>query len=728
MAKSFARLTFVAMSLASLVVVTNKAVLSAEEASSQLQTEVAAARDSLQEHPKFQKYYEHLAATPDSLPVNGPKLALLLAAEAKTSAAIKDHTPSLLATWQEVVRLASAGNDYKTAFPAIDSLQKHASGLLTPAAARLAKGKLLAAVAEANAIKPVPGEREALLELVRPLLKESFSANDVAALPSLLAADTKLSWSTTESANSIQLLLPLAQQAVEENRIAVGKLLFDHLATLVLKTAAGKPRKDFADAIAAARERLTIVEGAQQAQQTLATKPLDPAANQAYGMYLLACGQAKESLTYLALGTDLEWRKLAAEGLEVKTATEKAALADRWAATAKDFGEGGRPIARLFYEEALADKALVGIPRAAAEEKLKELGPATATVKRTIASTGNKPLPVNEWTDVLPLIDIDQDLVRGHWARGPQDSLLCAKTPSPKLRLPVVLTNSSYDLIVEFNLLEGNSDVYLLLPIADRMTWLLVDSWTNNDRCWFKSIRNGPIAHRNLLHAKQAHRYEVSVRLQGDQAHATFAVNGDKIIEYKGPVSAVESPDEDSIGTVAQPGLAAYLGTVQFTKVQVRVIDGPAKIGRDVPLLKPISAEILALKATRLTSLRPITARAHSNHLAVSAVPAGTGAKAPLLSGKECTDYLFAHAPSSLSYAIPAKAKYFTAVAHCTVQTSVKFTVKADGKELYSVENQPISIISVEIPEGAKVLQLECDPLGDVRGDHSSWCFPAFRQ
>src|SRR5690242_9815514 len=88
-----------------------------EAGNAQLSEEVTAARDGLKDHPKFKKYYEHLAANPDTLAVNAPKLAVLLAAEAKTSAAIKDHAPSLLATWQEVVRLASAGNDYKTAFP-----------------------------------------------------------------------------------------------------------------------------------------------------------------------------------------------------------------------------------------------------------------------------------------------------------------------------------------------------------------------------------------------------------------------------------------------------------------------------------------------------------------------------------------------------------------------------------------------------------------------------------
>lgn len=717
-------------SLVLLMVLTLVPVANGQQAAGndQLAAEVAAARVALQQHPKFQKYYEHLAANPDTLPVNGPKLAVLLAAEAQTSAAIKDHPPSLLGTWQEVMRLAAAGNDYKTAFPAIDALQKHPSGLLTAAAARLAKGNLLAAASAANATKPVAGEREALLELVRPLLKEALAANDVAALRPLLAADSKLSWSTTESANSIQLLLPLAQQATDGNRPALAKLLFDHLDSLVAKTAAGKSRKEFADAIAAARERFAAVDGAQQALQTLATKPLDPTANQAYGKYLLACGQTRESLTYLALGSDAEWKKLAAESLEVKTAADKVALADRWMATAKDGAEGGKSFARLFYEEALADKSFVGIPRAAAEEKLKSLGPAPATVKPVLAAVGNKPLPPNEWVDVLPLIDIDQDLVCGYWTKGPQNTLLCDQALHPKLRLPVLLAGSSYDLTVEFKLAEAKSDVYLLVPVGDRLSWLLVDSWTNGDRCFF-SIPDGPNVYRNLLHANQAYRYEINVRLSGDQVQLTFSLNGEKILEYKGPVSAIKSPNENPLGTFAQPGLSTYFDRIQYTRIQVRAIDGPAAIGRAVPLIKPIPPEILALKATRLATLKPLAGRARYDYLSVSTPPAKMeGGRHPLLGGAECRDYLFAHAPSSLSYAIPAKTKYFTAIAYAAKSQSVKFIVKVDGKPLFDVERKAIAPVVVEIPEGAKVLELICEDLGDSNYDHSSWCFPAFRQ
>ena len=705
------------------------------ETNPQFQAEVAAVRESLKDHPKFKKFYDHLAANPDTLPVNGPKLALLLAAEAKTSAAIKDHAPSLLATWQEIVRLSSAGNDYKTALPAIDSLQKHSSGLLSPAAARMAKGKLLAAVAEVNIAKPVPGEREVLLELVRGLLKDSLAANDVEALPAFLAADARLSWSTAESANSIQLLLPLAQQAVENNREAVAKLLFEHLDTLVLKTAAGKARKEFADAIAAAAEKMKTVQSAAQAQQTLASKPLDPEANQAYGMYLLISGQAKDSLTYLALGSDPEWKKLAAETLEKKSTAEKIALADRWASNTKD-PVAGKRVARMLFEEALADKAFVGIPRAAAEEKLKGLGQAPAIVKTALTSGGNKPLPVNEWVDVLPLVDTDQDLARGYWSKGPQNSLLVANTPSAKLRLPVLLANSNYDLVAEFRLFEGPSDVYLLLPVGDRMTWLLVDSWTNNDRCFFPSIPNSPSTYRNLLHNNQAFRYEVNVRLKGAQAQIVFSVDGVKIVEYNGPIAAIESPKDDLLGTIAQPALAVSTSRIQYTKVQVRAVDGervagstPAAIGRDVPLIKPIPADILALKATRLTSLKPLSAKAMSNHLSLSTAPAGmAGWQNPILGNELCRDFLFAHAPSSVTYAIPAKAKYFTAIAYCVNNHHVKFVVKVDGQELFSADKKAIAPVVVEIPEGAKVLQLECDDLGDSAYDHSSWCFPTFRQ
>ncbi|WP_254511715.1 hypothetical protein [Anatilimnocola floriformis] len=702
-----------------------------EVGNAQLSEEVTAARNSLKDHPKFKKFYDHLAANPDTLPVNGPKLAVLLAAEAKTSAAIKDHAPSLLATWQEVVRLAAAGNDYKTAIPSIDLLQKHPSGLLSPAAARKVKGKVLAAVAEANSTRLMLAEREALAESVRGLLKESLEASDAEALPSLLAADSKLSWSTSESAKSVQLLLPLAEHAASSNQANIAKLLFDHLEVLIPKTAAGKIRKEFADTLAAARERLQIVEVAQQAQQALATKPLDPAANQAYGMYLLASGQARESLTYLALGSDPSRKQLATATLEAKTATDKISLADRWQATAEAAAKG---MARLLYEEALADKAFVGIPRAAAEEKLKALGPAPAVIKparHPSASPANKPLPVNEWVDVLPLVDIDHDLGRGFWTKGPQNSLLHSRTYGPRLRLPVLLANSSYDLVVEFKLAEAYSDIYLILPVGDRMVRVMVDADSNNDHCYFLTIPQGPLVTRNLLRANQAHRYEANVRLREDTAQIVFSVDGAKILEYDGPLSRIESktPEGTFFKTFAQPGLGAYNQQVLYTKVQVRAIDGQAFFGRDVPLVNPLPPDIAALKATRLTTLRPLAGTAYKDFLSVSAIPAAIkDAHVPWVGGQECRDYLFAHAPSSVSYSIPPKTRYFTAVACNAIRPEAKFVVKVDGQELFAAEGKPIATVLVEIPEGAKVLQLECEGLVDRGLHYCSWCFPAFRQ
>jgi hypothetical protein len=689
--------------------------------------EVAAARDGLKEHPKFKKFYEHLAANPDSLPTNGPKLAALLAAEAKSNATIREHQPSLLATWQEVARLATAGNDYKLAFPALDSLQKDPSKILTPAAARLAKGQLLAAAAEVASAKPIPGEREAVLELVRGLLKDAIAADDVAALPSLLVADAKVSWSSAESLNSIQLLLPLTENAAQRERLSAAQLLFDHLEALVPKTAAGKARKEAGDAIAVARQRFSVATVAQQAQQTLGTKPLDPAANQAYGIYLLEQrGKVRDSLTYLALGTDPDWKPLAAASLETKTAEEKVALADRWLATVKVERTGGKEFARHFYQEAPAEKSYVGIARAATEEKLKGLGPPPAP-KVTIDDPSNRPLPLNEWVDLIPLVDFDQDLALGFWKKGPQNTLLINdKTEFPKLRLPVLLANCSYDLVVEFKLAEASNDIYLVLPVADRWVQVLVDAIDKNECCVFEAIPNGPRVRRNLLHANQAFRYEANVRLTGDQAQITFSINGGKVIEYKGPVEGIETKDS-RIGTAAQPALTTFFDQALYTKCQVRALDGKPAIGRDVPLIKPFPASVLALKPTRLMNLRPLTAAAHSNLLGVSSFPKGFRGHTPIVGGTECADFLFAHAPSKLTYAIPPKSKYFTAVAYAACNAQVKFVVKVDDQILFTSERKPLDTVCIELPEGAKVLQLECDDLGDVFADHSLWCYPAFR-
>ncbi|MEQ8854006.1 protein kinase [Gimesia sp.] len=91
-----------------------------------------------------------------------------------------------------------------------------------------------------------------------------------------------------------------------------------------------------------------------------------------------------------------------------------------------------------------------------------------------------------------------------------------------------------------------------------------------------------------------------------------------------------------------------------------------------------------------------------------------------------CTEMLWAHANTSLSYEIPKGAKRFRAVAAAYRSRSVRFLVQIDGREVYRSPVAGILPVDVPIPEGAREITLLTDDCGDQRNDWADWCYPRF--
>lgn len=105
--------------------------------------------------------------------------------------------------------------------------------------------------------------------------------------------------------------------------------------------------------------------------------------------------------------------------------------------------------------------------------------------------------------------------------------------------------------------------------------------------------------------------------------------------------------------------------------------------------------------------------------------------KVVMIDGGRCLEYIFAHAPSALTYDVPPGTKQFTAYALSTGYQSVKFSVVLDGKSVFTSNNpsayeQKMVPINIMIPEGTKRMELIVDPCGDNVADHSLWAFPYF--
>jgi hypothetical protein len=91
-----------------------------------------------------------------------------------------------------------------------------------------------------------------------------------------------------------------------------------------------------------------------------------------------------------------------------------------------------------------------------------------------------------------------------------------------------------------------------------------------------------------------------------------------------------------------------------------------------------------------------------------------------------CREFLFAHAPSHLAYAIPTGAKEFSAVGYCMKSGTVKFRVFVDGQGVYESPLAGIAPIRTPLPLGARRLDLITDDFDGYVADWCAWCYPRF--
>jgi len=99
-------------------------------------------------------------------------------------------------------------------------------------------------------------------------------------------------------------------------------------------------------------------------------------------------------------------------------------------------------------------------------------------------------------------------------------------------------------------------------------------------------------------------------------------------------------------------------------------------------------------------------------------VPLALGDRIP------CDEFLFSHAPSTVSYAVPDGMTRFTAIGYNVLSNHVKYEVWADANRIYESQQAGIVPIDVKLPKGTKTIELKVNDLRDGRNDISIWCYP----
>jgi hypothetical protein len=155
----------------------------------------------------------------------------------------------------------------------------------------------------------------------------------------------------------------------------------------------------------------------------------------------------------------------------------------------------------------------------------------------------------------------------------------------------------------------------------------------------------------------------------------------------------------------------------------------PAR-AKPVPAVSP--AEL------RLDDLIPLSAKVGYGSYRVNQYSASEEAKGAhvLLEGQECSHFLFTHADSSVSFAIPGGYQRFTAMGIAPSihpDPSWTYQILADGKPVYQsgeLRTYPGYQVKVEVdlPLGSRTLTLVTGTAGNGYYDHSLWAGPKFLQ
>jgi len=134
-------------------------------------------------------------------------------------------------------------------------------------------------------------------------------------------------------------------------------------------------------------------------------------------------------------------------------------------------------------------------------------------------------------------------------------------------------------------------------------------------------------------------------------------------------------------------------------------------------------------KKISLLAIRPVFAFCAWGELARNK-PAD---KKPVINGKECDEFLLAHAASFAQFPVPPNARRLQAIGASTTDSkSMRFIfMTPDGNVLQ--QSLPldrckdgIAELDVAIPAGVKAINLIVDSCGNDYADHAVWCYPRF--
>jgi len=190
-----------------------------------------------------------------------------------------------------------------------------------------------------------------------------------------------------------------------------------------------------------------------------------------------------------------------------------------------------------------------------------------------------------DWVDVLPLVDVARDKIRGQWelADGGLRQVQLGNSLK-ELMLPVGVRDS-YEIEVEFTKLAGHDSVNIRFPVREKNPLLVIsgypeDGYYSQVRQISDSARGGSQNPSRVksppLENERRYRCNLRVVVDGHDIQIASELDGQELVHWRGSSSLVSGSGlrGDCILFCRTLSVGNVDGAVEFHRIRVRSLEG----------------------------------------------------------------------------------------------------------------------------------------------------------
>lgn len=404
---------------------------------------------------------------------------------------------------------------------------------------------------------------------------------------------------------AVKDVVALVELANGENRFADAKRSLDFADSAAKKLNSKNSITLLTESRKLVEERDKAFADQRKGQQTLKSAPDDPQANFLVGKTMAVFeAQWETALPHLAKGSDAKWQAAAKAELAVtKEVDSRLKVVDAWWDVAEAAtGTAKTEVQLRTYEMYAEVEANVISPvskrrvtdRKTSLAKILKIQP-TEPERKPAAEIATKPadkneLPIGKAIDLLEMVKLPDHVVLGNWNRL-DGAIVCEASSDARFMTPIVVAGS-YQLTCTFTRRTGKDEVALILPVGETCVELLVDSCGGtvsglaqvDGRFAIQLVgtpaavgKNGPLANG------VPHELQVTVSQQGQNVAIKAAVDGDRLISWKGSVSQLSIAGFYAVPNPHAFGVLAHNSIVDVHELKLELKRGSRgfRLGED---------------------------------------------------------------------------------------------------------------------------------------------------